>query len=365
LLKKSLYGLVQSGRNWNERINSVLLEVGFTRSVHDPCVYYAVEGENRTVLGIFVDDDILAFSHEETVLGFIKAIKQHVHIVAVEQQNYLGLTISDVVDGQVTVSQKSYVETLLERYGMSNAHAVGCPVAIGQKLDQCADSPLANVTRYQELLGALQYLATSGRPDISFPINNLAQYNHGPRVIHDEALRRVLKYLSFTKHYTLHVRGDRNARLSAVSDASWNSLPGSKSVSGCVINIGKFPILWRTKRQPLVALSSCEAEVSAICDLVKDLIPIRGLIAEISPTLVSYPVVIETDSQSGIDLIRNGSSARSKHYALRLDFIREELNKGNIALVYRPGADLRADMLTKAITGPKLAQVSKDEYCLY
>jgi hypothetical protein len=178
-------------------------------------------------------------------------------------------------------------------------------------------------------------------------------------------LKKVFNYLNATAEYKVHVKGDKKAVLCAASDASWDSMPASKSVSGYCINIGEFPVAWRTKKQPLVALSSCEAEVSAMCDVVRDLIPLRGLIAEIFPSHVSYPIVIETDSQSAIDLVRNGSNPRSRHFGRRVNYVNDELERGNIVLQFTPGKELRADMLTKSIPGSQLSQVCREDYGLY
>src|SRR5207253_843461 len=123
--------------------------------------------------------------------------------------------------------------------------------------------------------------------------------------------------------------------------------------------------VWKTKRQPIVALSSCEAEVNAICDVVKDLLPMRGLVSEICPDLLKYPIEIFTDSKSAIDLARSGGNSRSKHFDRRLNFVRDEVARGNIELVYKPGNELKADVLTKNISGKKLREVMKKDFSLY
>jgi hypothetical protein len=209
------------------------------------------------------------------------------------------------------------------------------------------------------------YLALNGRPDIAFCVSNLARYNHCPRVMHFEALKRVARYLIATAHYSLHASGKPDDILTATSDASWDSDNQSRSVTGYVIRIGQFPLAWRSSRQKLVALSSCEAEVNALCDLVRDLIPIIGLLEELQPNKKVKPVTVETDSQSAIDLVIGGGNSRSRHFLRKVNFIKQEIDAGNVKLLYVPGVIIAADVLTKNVTGLRLQQVMRDEFALF
>ena len=55
-LKKSLYGLKQAARQWNKKLHSVLLEMGFTRLKSDASIYVYVKGELRIIVPVYVDD---------------------------------------------------------------------------------------------------------------------------------------------------------------------------------------------------------------------------------------------------------------------------------------------------------------------
>ena len=59
-LKKSIYKLKQSPQCWNLVLDSKLKEIGFSQSSHDPCIYYRNERENMLIVGVYVDDIILA-----------------------------------------------------------------------------------------------------------------------------------------------------------------------------------------------------------------------------------------------------------------------------------------------------------------
>jgi len=55
-LKKSIYGLKQSGRCWNEHLNEILMSLGFIRSKVDPCVYQLITKQGKAILTVYVDD---------------------------------------------------------------------------------------------------------------------------------------------------------------------------------------------------------------------------------------------------------------------------------------------------------------------
>ena len=70
--QRSLYGLKQSGRVWNETINRELLNIGLTRRDVDQCIYYKVTNTEILYVAIYVDD-FLIFSNN---LNLVKMVKE-------------------------------------------------------------------------------------------------------------------------------------------------------------------------------------------------------------------------------------------------------------------------------------------------
>ena len=90
---------------------------------------------------------------------------------------------------------------------------------------------------------------------------------------------------------------------------------------------------------------------------VQELIWTRGVLAELGVGGVEYPVKIETDSKSVMDLVMNlGLSARTKHYTRKLSFVRDEWRLGNVKLQYTNSEDLAVDALTKSLAKTELAR---------
>lgn len=72
-LKKSIYGLKQSPRCWNLALDSKLTESRFSQSPHDPCIYYKNERGNMLIVGVHVDDIILAGKQESNIQQVYKS----------------------------------------------------------------------------------------------------------------------------------------------------------------------------------------------------------------------------------------------------------------------------------------------------
>ena len=76
-LNKSLYGLKQSGRNWNHVLHNFLVGEGFIQSSADPCVYSRGEGDSRSLIIFWVDDIIVAAGSESTLYDVRKTLSNH------------------------------------------------------------------------------------------------------------------------------------------------------------------------------------------------------------------------------------------------------------------------------------------------
>jgi hypothetical protein len=129
-LLRPLYGLVQSPRNWNDKFNYFLEKFGLTRSTADPCLYYN-RGENPddyTILGIWVDDGILATKTKEKAVQIIKYLESYFKMTSGDADTFVGLEIvRDREKRELYVHQNSYIQTVLKRFRMT-----GCnPSTIG------------------------------------------------------------------------------------------------------------------------------------------------------------------------------------------------------------------------------------------
>jgi hypothetical protein len=111
---------------------------------------------------------------------------------------------------------------------------------------------------YRGAIGSLMYAAQGTRPDISFAVSFLSQSGRP----HWEAVKRVFRYLKGTKKVCL-VIGRSQKGLEAFSDVDWALQEHRHSISGYIFTMDGGAISWSSKKQPIVALSTTEAEYIA------------------------------------------------------------------------------------------------------
>ncbi len=257
-LKHSLYGLKQSPRCWNSALDTHLKSIGFVQSSNDPCIYTATEGE-PFIMGVYVDDIVLASNSSEKVQEMKDALAQKITIRDLGELKYfLGVQITqDASKNQVWIGQPTFTELLLSKYGLSEAKPTKTPVNVGSKLLKATeDSELADQRLYQSAVGSLLYLATRTRPDIAYAVNNVARFCSKPSKEHWVAVKRIFRYLKSTINFSLVYCKD-NTGLVGYSDADWGVDHNDfKSTTGYLFKIGNTAVSWKSKKQSCVALST-------------------------------------------------------------------------------------------------------------
>uniref|UniRef100_T1JFF8 Integrase catalytic domain-containing protein n=1 Tax=Strigamia maritima TaxID=126957 RepID=T1JFF8_STRMM len=128
LLQKSLYGLKQSGRCWNKKLDAALKQVGLKRLKSDPCIYLYEKGENVLILGAFVDDIIVAGSSEELIDSVMGRMKKSLKLVEMGTPTHiLGMRITVKSDG-IRLSQMEYARKVVAKYGLDRARKAKTPL---------------------------------------------------------------------------------------------------------------------------------------------------------------------------------------------------------------------------------------------
>ncbi|XP_068674749.1 uncharacterized protein [Montipora foliosa] len=198
---------------------------------------------------------------------------------------------------------------------------------------------------------------TCTRPDICWVVTKLSQFLVAPMKGHWIALKPVLRYLKGTLDFELCYRKcDDGLTLIGYSDADWaSSTDDRRSISGYCFSLNRAGphISWKSRKQPTVALSSCEAEYIALAAAVQEGMYLTQMVKDIGE--VSGPVLIFEDNQGTIALSKNPvNQRRSKHIDVRYHFVRSAQNAGKIIIKYCPTAEMVADVMTKPVTKFKL-----------
>ena len=174
---------------------------------------------------------------------------------------------------------------------------------------------------------------------------------------HWEAVKRVFRYLKGTKDVVLVIGGSRKG-LEAFSDVDWASKEHQHSISGYVFTIDGGTVSWSSKKQPIIVLSTTEAEYIAATHAAKEALWIRTFIAEIARPL-RKPVTIHLDNISTISVTKNDEyHPRTKHIDICYHFIRHAVQRKLLHVDYLPMDDMAADIFTKALPRHKVLHLN-------
>ncbi|MBW0461706.1 hypothetical protein O181_001421 [Austropuccinia psidii MF-1] len=178
------------------------------------------------------------------------------------------------------------------------------------------------------------------------------------------AFLHVLKYLKGTHHLGSVYRKNVLKSPIAYSDADWgNCRITRRSTTGYLILFSGNLVIWKTRKQPTVSLSSAEAEYKALTNLISKLLWLKQFSEEIGILTTKEAFLIHEDNQGCIDTANsdcNTNLRRMKHMDIQLHFIREIIERKIILLTYTPTEEMLADFLTKAVSHPAISRALKE-----
>ena len=359
-LHKSLYGLKQASRNWNQLLSQWLTSLGFVQSLTDPCVFI-MNPELRSgyfVLLIYVDDIIICHESNADYDDFLEKAKQKFKLsTAQDLAWYLGVRVNSSADnGSISISQQAYIEEKLEQFRMTDAVPTHTPT-YSDRLKAAEATEIRRDIPFRNLVGALLYAARATRPDINYAIQQVSKFNEAPSQHHWNAAKRILRYLkqTSTAGITYSKRPDNeDLTLSGYTDADWAmDVDDRKSTTGYVFFLANGAVTWNSRKQCTVALSSMEAEYMAITEGAKEAIYLRKILNDLGFPQAK-PTIIYTDSQSAITLGNNPTfHKRAKHISVKYHFVREAITSGEIILTHCKSENNVADGFTKPLSRPR------------
>lgn len=359
-LRKSIYGLKQSARVWNETLHKVLIELGLKQASADDCLY-VLEGTVNSVYVLVYVDDILVTSNSDVYVERVRKKLQERFITENlgEVRNYLGMRIERSNDGMFFLDQRKYIQRIIEQFELQNAKGSDIPLNPTYYSDPC-DDKMANNSKYRSAIGCLLYVAMNTRPDIAAAVGILSQKVSEPTIKDWKEVKRVICYLKSTIQLRLKI-GCNDSHITPIgySDANWAECRNTrKSNSGCIFKLGG-PIIWYCRRQDSVALSSSEAEYIALSEACKEGLWLQRLLQDFS-WKGGKCITIYEDNQNVLTWVKTKKpSGRSKHIDTRLHFIGEHISAGRIKLIYCPTAEMVADIFTKGLPKDKFVRLRK------
>jgi hypothetical protein len=204
------------------------------------------------------------------------------------------------------------------------------------------------------------------RPDMTMSVQQCARFCNNPDKSHEEAVKRICRYLLRTRDKGLVLKPDSSRGLECYVDADWagswqhRSSPdplSAHSRTGYVIMYAGCPIIWASKMQTLVALSTTEAEYIALSSALREVIYVMNLLNELQGRgfrlNTSTPVVrckVFEDNQSCIEIATNHRTRpRTKHLSVRLHHFRSHIVAKTITIQHISTKEQIADIFTKPL----------------
>ena len=355
----SLYGLKQAPRLFNAKLHSVLDELGWKQSRHDPCLYHNHDQGEVSLLAVVVDDLLLATKSKSFAEKFNAKMSTYFDFKSLGTPNYMiGMHLAPLPNG-IRVSQRQYVNDIGVKHSdlLADQKPVSTPAPADLRLVSTGYSgsepaPFVDSKVYRSLVGSLMYAVVT-RPDVAVTVSMCARYLAKPTKAHLDLAIRTLRYLLHTNHLGLDYTTTRNPVLETYVDASWAADRATRrSRYGFAIYYGKALISWRSKLHSCVCLSTAEAEYVGATEAVKETMWLRHLLHDIGLTQRNATVVHE-DNAACIKMASNKVvSGRTKHMEIKMHFVRERLEACEIELRYISTTEQRADALTKTLPRP-------------
>lgn len=237
-----------------------------------------------------------------------------------------------------------------------------------QKLCYTEDAvKMKDVNMYREAVGSLIYLTTFTHPYLCFVVSKLLQYLCEPTEEQWITVKHVFRYLKGTTNKELRFRRNDTEKLGimAYSDADWaGDTADRRSTTGYCVSLSKNSsfVSWKTKKQPTVALSTCEAEYTALASTMQECKYLEQLLEGIDDYKDTQTVVYE-DNQGTIALAKNlVNQQRCKYVDIKYHFVRLIVNEGKMCLLYCTTEEMVADIMTKTASKLKLKRFANSMF---
>ena len=200
-LKKSIYGLKQSSREFPKKLANILIQMGWKQLKSDPCI------KNKEIIIHYVDDLLFGTYSVENYKKLIKQNDNGMKIVDQEPvKHYLKMRIDyNLKAGLCKISQPAYIMEIMEDFNLVNIQTKRTPLCPHTVLDKIEldeeEKKKMEKLPFRELLGKINYLACTFGPDLGVCVTRLAQFSNCYGSIHWNQLVHVVQYLKYTKEF--------------------------------------------------------------------------------------------------------------------------------------------------------------------
>ena len=326
---RAVYGFKEAPKWWAQFRDQELSKGEFAtpqgaarlrRTVSDENLWEIVWNSGFVIGHILVYvDDLLILGSKGTAESVHRWIKSMWNCSDLERATahkplrFLGMDIHEVCDEHgvcgFTLSQEGYIDELVRSHALEATPRAVVPIP----KDWVKEAPQeetgysdATLREAQRVTGELLWLSQRTRIDIAFGVGLMSSWVVRSPIFVAKVGLRILSYLANTKGYRLSLVPSGSSELSVFSDASFAPF-GERSVSGIVILLNGRCVLWKSRRQSLMSLSTAECELIAACEAVTLAQSLESLVAELHKHGIMK--VLRVDNVAAITLAEGGGFA--------------------------------------------------------
>jgi hypothetical protein len=368
---QNVYGGKDSGRTWYLHLKENLQsKLHFTQSSVDECVFY----RGTTVLLVYTDDCIILDPKDKGVETCIQDLKQHFNVEDEGTiEDYLGVKVEQQLEsGSFNLTQPHLIDSILRDLKLIDTKHVSNPrptPALSTKLigPDFDSQPFEYDWSYRSIIGKLNFLAMSTRPDISYPTHMCARFCADPKQSHGEAVKHIARYLLGTKERGVVISPLKEESFECYVDAdflgNWDKRIAhkdpntAKSRTGFIVKYAGVPVFWQSKLQTQFALSSAESEFIAMSTAMKHVKDLMLLLEEINKRLIpvkTTPIVyckVYEDNSAALEIAKYPKMRpRTRTLNVIYHHFRNEVANGRIRILPIDTEDQQADILTKQVS---------------
>jgi hypothetical protein len=370
-LKKSLYGLKQSPRQWYLKLHDTFVDLGFKRLPSDNSIYVWAKDKVKVIIPVYVDDLTMACNDLATRAQIKSELATRFKIRDLGPIQYiLGMQVyRDRPNRRLYLCQKKYTQDIISKFNLQHLRPVTTPLDKDKPLttSQCPTSDdekkFMSTIPYLSAVGSLMYLSVGTRPDITHAVSIVSRFSHNPGREHWAAVQRIYQYLNGTLDYSLQYGDSPSSsipRFNIYSDSDYAGSDDAKSTSGYALFVGNSCVSWASKRQGVVARSTTEAEYVAANAAGGEAMFFRNLFEELGYPC-HHPTPLKIDNLSTISVSKNPEHPQKmKHINVAFHWLRQAVVEDKtLSVEWTPSIDNTADILTKA-----LPRVLHERHCV-
>jgi hypothetical protein len=291
---------------------------------------------------------------------------------------FLGIKFEYSNNGKtLTMTQKGFIQKIIKTAKMEDCNPNRTP-ASSQALGINPDGkPMHEEWNYRSIVGMLLYLSINTRPGIAFAISQVIRFSHNPKKSHATAVKMIVRYLScsydkgtiVTPTGTLDMDTYCNANVAGLYHPDPDLKPTSvKSRTGFIVVLAGCPLVWKSKLQTEISLSTLESEYSALSHTMQTVLAIHSLLLELIQALDLPSIIISTmssrvfEDNAGALLLatKHPITNHTNYFLVKWHHFWNAVKEGTIVTILKVDTkEQRADYLTKGLVRKLFEHIRK------